>query len=182
MSKKHSKIKNGIRVLGTASDPSDPEEGDLIFRSDTSPKEFKVYKDGAWRKITTGSNRSLQYDAIVGSSSEVNEGLATHTSITAAIAAVSNYSSILVLYGSYSESVTIDKILHIQCERNSSISGNLTLDCSGTKISGLAFYGLSFSSTSSNNTVEDCRIYSYSVGTPYNIVDSGIGNTYSLNS
>jgi hypothetical protein len=51
MSKTHLKIRNGISFPGVAADPSDAQNGDIIYRSDSNI--FKFYQNGSW--ITLGT-------------------------------------------------------------------------------------------------------------------------------
>lgn len=59
MSKLHFKIKNGARVIAVTSDPTDAEEGDLIFRSDLTPPRFRVYRNSAWGDLNDSSYNRL---------------------------------------------------------------------------------------------------------------------------
>ena len=66
------------------------------------------------------------YDAVVGSSVQVNNGAATHTSIQTAHDFVSSGSNILILEGTYTGDLNISKTIHISGQgHNSVISGNL---------------------------------------------------------
>ena len=70
---------------------------------------------------------SSSYDAVVGSASDVTAKKATHSSIAAAVSAVSAGGQILILQGEYSESLTITKPISLVGKGvNSLITGSLT--------------------------------------------------------
>ena len=73
-----------------------------------------------------------QESAVVGSAAQVQAGLATHTSITAALASISAGQSILLLAGTYTENVTMDKVgVYLIGQGYSSyINGSLTFNAS----------------------------------------------------
>lgn len=67
------------------------------------------------------------FDAIVGSASQVTNGLATHSSVSQAITDTADGGSILVLPGNYIENVTISKKLYIFGKgHTSNINGTVT--------------------------------------------------------
>lgn len=71
------------------------------------------------------------YDAIVGTASHFSTGLASHISINAAIADVASGSSILILPGTYTESVVVDKKLVIMGKgHTTNIDGTITFTSS----------------------------------------------------
>ena len=49
MSKSHLKVRTGLLVKGITSYPTDPEEGDLVYRSDLN--KYGIYRDGAWASL-----------------------------------------------------------------------------------------------------------------------------------
>lgn len=68
------------------------------------------------------------YDAVVGSSAQVTAGLAHFTSVQTAIDNASTGDRILVLQGTYAESVTIDKKIFLEGKGHGTvISGTLTM-------------------------------------------------------
>jgi hypothetical protein len=53
MSKVFSHIQSGISNAGLASDPSDPQDGDLYYN--TTSNVFRQYINGAWQNVGTSS-------------------------------------------------------------------------------------------------------------------------------
>ncbi|NBO99743.1 MAG: hypothetical protein EBU90_06405 [Proteobacteria bacterium] len=91
------------------------------------------------------ANRILSlYDAVVGSSVQVSTGAASHSSLTSALANISVGGKILILKGSYSENVTVDKKCYIEGQGHSSIiTGTFTVstDADYSTILNLRFHG-----------------------------------------
>lgn len=71
MSKLHFKAKNGLRVTPVTSNPTDPEEGDVIFRSDLTPPRFRVYLSGRWMDIDDTANANDILESLKG---QFNDG------------------------------------------------------------------------------------------------------------
>lgn len=118
------------------------------------------------------------FDAVVGSAAQVTGGIATHSTLTTAIAAVSANGMIKVLQGAWTESFTISKTLNIiGSGQNSVFTG--TLSIAGTNycvIQGVNFSGnISLDATSSGNQITGCYIGSSATAT-----DSGSGNYIEL--
>lgn len=89
------------------------------------------------------------YDAIVGSSGQVNAGIATHTSIQTAHDYVSSGGNILVLQGSFSGDINISKTIRITGQgHNSVLNGNLSLN------SGASFGALDLLKVTGNITLQ----------------------------
>lgn len=99
-----------------------PAAGMLIYN--TTLKRYDLYSGSAW----TGQSSSYIYaDWVVGSSAQVAAGLASHTSISSAISDASSDDKILILEGTYTEAVTVNKRLMIEGVGNGSfIDGTLT--------------------------------------------------------
>jgi len=73
VSKVHFKIKNGARIVAVTSDPTDAEEGDIIFRSDLTPARFRVYRNSAWADLNDSSYNRLDVsdDSTTGSNATI---------------------------------------------------------------------------------------------------------------
>lgn len=85
------KLGNQIRLGRFAADPSSPENGVMIYRTDTN--EFRVYKNGAWANLTTGSvsltGQTLnEFNLLVGNGS--NQSAAVNTNSVGDILASSS--------------------------------------------------------------------------------------------
>lgn len=109
--------------------------GRIWYRSDTN--EVKYY-DGAIVQTISGASAAdvSSFDAIVGSALDVANGLATHTTLTAAIAAISAGQSILVLPGTVTDNPTVNKKCHIVgMGAGSILSGNLVFNASADESS-----------------------------------------------
>jgi hypothetical protein len=123
------------------------------------------------------SLRLTGYDAIVGSSAQVSAGMATHTSINAAIAAVPVFGSILILRGNYHEDVGLNNVYNIVGQGPATIiSGNFTLDHSlRSSVSNLSIAGnIYLTSNSQKNFITNVWL---SVGT---FLDLGTDNQYTI--
>jgi hypothetical protein len=83
-----------------------------------------------------------QWDAVVGSSAQVNSGLATHTSLNAAIAFVVSGGAIMVLRGTVTENVIVNKEVFIQGQGR------------GTVINGT----VEFQNTSNYSTMQNMKL------------------------
>lgn len=86
--------------------------------------------------------RSAINDAIVGTSSDLQNGKATHTSIQAAHDFISSGGRILVLPGTYTENVTMSKSVTIEGKGYLSVlNGTLSITGSGNQVLGLKVTG-----------------------------------------
>lgn len=95
----------------------------------------KTQADLAYPPLVANRVQAL-YDAIVGSSAQVLNGSATHTSIQAAHDYVASGGNILVLKGTYTENVAISKTVRIEGQGHSSmLNGTLTFNTG-------SFYGV----------------------------------------
>lgn len=114
-----------------------------------------------------------EYDAIVASPAIA--GLSTHLTITAAIAAVTAGARILVLRGTFTENVTVNKNLYIEGSgRGTVISGNITFSSASQNslMEKLKFTGnITFSSGAIGNVVDNVYVLSTMVYTDSNAVD-----------
>lgn len=128
---------------------------------------------GRWLQVVAAAAGS-EYTAVVANPAIT--GFSTHTTITAAIAAVSAGAQILVTAGTYSESVSVDKQLRIKgVGRASIISGNLTFTSASdySRVSDLKVTGnLTFNSGSVGNIVDDCFVLSTMVYTDSNTIQN----------
>jgi len=115
------------------------------------------------------------YDAVVGSSAQVATGAASHSTIAAAISAVSAGGNILILKGTYTENVTIAKELMITGQgRSTVISGTLAFTAAGALVKAIKVTGnISFSAPSSSNIINDSWQTNAST-----VTDSGTDNSY----
>lgn len=119
-------------------------------------------------------------DAIVGSSAQVSAGLATYSTIAAAIAASSAGWKILLLSNTYTENVTLTGTVTLEGKGfNTVINGTVTAGAGAsgcvlrlTKITG----NITFNSGSNANLVSDCW-----QNTAASITDNGTHNTHVLN-
>lgn len=120
-----------------------------------------------------------EYDAIVASPAIA--GLSTHLTITAAIAAVSPGSRILVLRGTFTENVTINKNIFIEGSgRGSVISGNVIFSSASQNslLERIKFTGnLTFNSGAIGNIVDNVYVLSTMTYTDSNTTD---GQNYLL--
>ncbi len=112
------------------------------------------------------------YTAYVGSAAEVDAGLATHSSMTSAIAALSAGDSIYLLKGTHTEDVTVDKELHITgAGRSAVLAGTLDIDAAAD------FSSVQMIKTTGLITVDGDGSFIHTTwttgGTP---VDNGTGN------
>jgi len=116
-----------------------------------------------YRILNTANVGFNEYDFVVGTSSQVTNGVATHSSLQTAITQASDNSKILVLKGyNVSENVTINKTINIEGEgRTSVLTGNLTLDvnCDFTTIRDIRVTGnVVFNVGSSFNFLRECWV------------------------
>jgi hypothetical protein len=101
----------------------------------------------------------VHYDAVVGTSTQVSAGQATHTSIQAAHDSAASGAKILVLQGTYSENLNITKKIFFEGKgHSSSVTGTLTLG-SGSSYSAvnmMRFGGNITINSGSNNIFLTC--------------------------
>lgn len=118
-----------------------------------------------------------QFDSVVGSAGQVTNGMATHSSITSAIAAISAGQTIFVLPGSYTENITINKQLQlIGIGKATAITGNISFTADYSIIEKLSFTGdLSFSAAADGNQITRCFVQNAMVYS-----DLGTGNYVEL--
>lgn len=90
-----------------------------------------------------GMKLSSINEAIVGNSTQLTAGAATHTSLQTAIDAINSGGRILVLSGTYTENVTLSKndIVIEGKGRTALLNGNLIVTGSGNDVSGLKVGG-----------------------------------------
>lgn len=109
------------------------------------PVSIEVRKRLYVGDVTPVINRQYAiYDAIVGSSAQVTSGAATHTSLQQAVTDSPAGSTILILSGTYTENVSINKTLTVQGQGFATVlNGNITLDnlCIGSHLSKIKFDG-----------------------------------------
>lgn len=104
-------------------------------------------------------NRVLAfYDAVIGSSLQVNSGAATHTTFASAFSSIPIGGKILVLRGTYSESVTLNNTYFIEGQGSGTIiTGNFILS-SGSDYSTIKnlFFNGNLTLNSDGNFVREC--------------------------
>lgn len=102
----------------------------------------------------------LTYDAIVGSSQDVLNGIATHSNVQSAINAVSAGGCVLLLKGTYAGALSIAKEVHIHGRgRGSIISGAVSFTAAGQygSLKDLKFTGnLTLDAAATGNIVQGC--------------------------
>jgi hypothetical protein len=131
--------------------------------------------------VDTSSNNSTKisslFDLIVGSSAQVLAGIANYSSITAAIANSSAGYNILILSGTYTETVTVNRQVVLTGRGFSTvISGGLIFATSNALVNRVNIVGnLTFNSGSVGNYVETC--WGNAGGTTS---DLGTDNVYSV--
>jgi hypothetical protein len=117
------------------------------------------------------------YDAVVGSAGQVATGAATHSTIAAAMSAVSAGGNILILKGTYTENVTVSKKLKISGQgQGTVISGTLTFSATSTNSSldsVMVTGNISLAASSSGNFLTNSWQTNAS-----SLTDSGTNNYY----
>jgi|GEM_PF-5574407 len=117
------------------------------------------------------------YDAIIGSTLQVNSGAATHTTFAAAFSSIPVGGKILVLRGTYNEAVTISGNYFIEGQgHGTNINGVFTLN-GGSNYSTIK--NLRFMSNivinSNGNFIKECF-----QGTSLSITDNGTANSITV--
>lgn len=128
-------------------------------------------------KITfNGETVAILHDLVVGSAYQVTQGKAQYSSITSAIAAASTGERIIVLAGTFSETVTVNKQVTIEGKGYSSyLNGQLIFTSAGSSsgVRGLRIGNhISLESGANNIYVRDCWLASSAV-----ISDLGASNS-----
>lgn len=120
-----------------------------------------------------------EYDAIVAN--PAISGFSTHLTLTTAISAVTAGARILVMRGTFTENVTIDKNLMIEgCGRGSVISGNIIFSSASQNslLEKIKFTGnLTFNSGATGNIIDNVYVLSTMTYTDNNTTD---GQNYLL--
>lgn len=123
------------------------------------------------------TNTRSPWDAIVGSAFQVTSGLATHTSLTAALAAVPALDgNILVLRGTYLENIVVTKRVNIQGQGyGTQLNGTFEMQslASHSVIEKMNF--LSSITLDTGSTGIFLRSFYQSAG--QTLLDSGLGNS-----
>lgn len=116
------------------------------------------------------------YDAVVGSSDQVDAGLATHTSIQSAHDAVAVGGKILILQGTYTGSVSLSKKVMLEGKgHGSTINGTVTISADYCLVRALRFAdNVTISSGADANFIRECWI-----ATTKTVTDNGTGNSWS---
>lgn len=166
--KSHIDMNRTVKILQGTADPtsSAPEtapKGSIYLRTGASGGTAYLKQDAGsttnWTLITTGS-AATQYDAIVASPAIA--GFSTHTTIAAAIAAVSAGDEILIMNMTFTENVSVNKTLHIVGQGDTSvISGTLTFTSAAdyTLIQGVKITGtITINSGADGITLRDCFV------------------------
>lgn len=112
------------------------------------------------------------YDAIVGDVSAVGAGLAQYTSVQSAINALSDGQRLLILPGTYTEAISLNKRLFIDGQGyDSFVDGTITCgtSCDYSQLRSLRFGTLTFAAGANGNILLGC----FFTTAP---TDSGTGN------
>lgn len=118
------------------------------------------------------------YDCVVGTSSQVTAGHATHSTIASAITDCPANGTVFLLRGAWTENVTISASINLLGSGYaSSVTGNLSIVATDDAVvSGIRFSGnVTLDSTSDGNLVVECFVSNTSV-----ITDNGTGNYIQL--
>lgn len=118
------------------------------------------------------------YDAVVGTAGQVSGGIATHSTIGAALGAVGAFANVLILPGTFTENVAITTSVNLKGSGYAtSIVGTLSLVSSAySNIKALRFNGnFNIDSASSGNMVTECYC-----SNGVNTDDNGVGNYVQL--
>jgi len=116
------------------------------------------------------------YDAIVGSTAQVLAGIATNATVQGAIDAVPNEGRILVLAGTYTENLTINKTVTIEGKGHGSKLNGTTTFQSGADY--CLVQGMRFSDTVTFNLGADANFFGNSWLAPTKtVVDGGVANS-----
>ena len=122
---------------------------------------------------------TVYYDCIVGSPAQVQAGMATHASITAALAACPTNGSIYILRGTYNESPLItNQIVNIVGQGwGTVINGNFSFDVtSRCTVSRITVQGnIVFTVNSSKNFLSETFIAGVAA-----LIDNGVDNVWSV--
>jgi hypothetical protein len=122
------------------------------------------------RMLADSARIILAADAIVGSAADVTYGRATHSSIQSAINDLVDSSRILILAGTYTENITVNKRIQIlgvgydsfingtfnitgdkSITRDIRINGNVTISGNDNRLEGFQLQASSVSNTGSDN-------------------------------
>lgn len=170
---------NGVNHIGFKAPASLAGNTDYTFPPDGSVGQL-LRTDGlanlSWVSSTNVPGAGI-YNAVVGSAAQVIAGVATHSSITAAIAAVATGESILVLPGTFTENVTVNKKVYLTgLGHGSVLNGTLTfsIDFSSFKLMRVAD-NVVFSIGADGNILNDCWLAATKT-----VTDNGTGNLVQL--
>lgn len=111
-----------------AGKPSAGNAGRIVYISDLTSLKFD---DGTnWQTLASNSaaDKLAQiYDAVVGTAGQVSSGIATHSTLSSAISAVSAGDTIYMLDTTITENISLTKKVYIQGKGNNSVlSGTFT--------------------------------------------------------
>lgn len=130
--------------------------------------------------VIDGTSQALSkigslYSAIVGSSTQVAGGVATHSSITTALAAVASGGVVKILAGTYTENITISSNVFIEGQGYGTIlNGTVSISSSYSTIKSVKAAG-NISLSGSGNYIRDSFI-----GSGLTITDTGSGNAIQI--
>ena len=114
------------------------------------------------------------FDAVVGTSAQVTAGLATHSSVTAAVASLSSGGSIFILPGTYTENVVLAKKVFLQGKGNSTtINGTLTMN-TGSDLSIIKWVRFTSNVTINSNGIFFRENY---LASGMSVTDNGTANS-----
>jgi hypothetical protein len=151
-----------------------------VLLPDGSTESVAVFPIGYIPTTTDSQTLNLTltaaYDAIVGSSAQLLDGKATHSSINSAISSVPSGGKIYVLRGTFTENVSVNKEVMIEgMGRGTVIDGTLTLTSSSdyALVRALKVTGnITLDSGSTGIFLRDCWVASGST-----VTDNGSGNS-----
>jgi hypothetical protein len=123
--------------------------------------------------VSLGKTNSI-YDAVVGTSAQLNAGYASYTSLQAAINAVSAGAYILLLTGT-TENITLSKNVIIEGKGyGTAVTGTFAISGNYATIRDITFGG-NLSISGNGNIIRDCFL-----GTGLSVTDTGTANTKNI--
>jgi hypothetical protein len=164
-----------------AADPANPVEG-MLFWSNGTPRAAGLwqYKSATWEQILPAVGIDNKFERIqgliVGTASDVTNGIADFSSIQSAITASAAGGKITILGESFTENITVTKKLHIVGNGHSTvINGTVNLDAaaSDSSIKFLKFNDNVTADASCNKLIiTDCFLASTKTITVDNILEN----------
>jgi hypothetical protein len=122
MAKAHYKFRSGLLVKGVTADPSDAEEGDLIFRSDLTPSRYRIFRSGVWADLHD-SRFVHQFRTTDSASTGANASLAAPTSPFIELTNASLTSVDMIPAGQDGQVITVTNLVGADVEINDDLGG-----------------------------------------------------------